>query len=440
MSTRTLMVAGMAGLLALTAALAYWLGARARAPAVASVAPSSSERTVMYWYDPMAPAQHFDKPGKSPFMDMQLLPKYATNDGRRAVAVSAATRQSLGLRTTPVEVGLLRWKVDVPGTIAWDQRTSHEISARVDGVVERLFVRAPYEPVKAGDALAELIAPAWNAAAGEYLALAEADSADAKSLRAAARERLRTLGMDETQIRGLHARRPGIVLRAPVDGVVENLAVREGQRVQAGMSLMRVNGLDTVWADAAIPQDRTAGIGAGTAVEARVGAFPGEIFEGAVESLLPAIDPVTRTQAARVVFDNPGHRLVPGMFVDLQLAGTSPQAQPLVPDSAVVSSGGLDRVIVASGEDRFRPVAVVAGRTAQGMTEILQGLAGDERVVVSGQFLIDSEASLSGALDRLSSPDSAVQDHSQHAGMEAMQGAGEPEPDPVEPDSPGPRR
>ena len=444
MNIRILGAIGMIALLVATASLAFWLGARDRTPVSANSGSSQpgaageAGKAALYWYDPMVPDQHFDKPGKSPFMDMQLVPKYAATGDAATISVNAATRQNLGLRTAAVEVGVLAAGVEVPGIIDWDQRKSHQISARADGVIERLFVRAPYEPVKAGQALAELVAPEWNAATREYLALEKAGSADARSLREAARSRLRVLGMDDAQIRGLRAGNRGIVLRAPVDGVVDALSVREGERVQAGRSLMVVNALDTVWVNAAIPQSQSAGIVAGSPVKARLDAFPGEEFTGTVEALLPVVDPATRTQRARIVLENPGQRLSPGMFANLRLSGTPKAARALIPDSALIASGSDARVIVENGEGRFVPVAVVAGRSANGRTEILQGLEGGERVVVSGQFLIDSEASLSGAFERMQAPQSAGEDHAGHDAMPGMKSGakgaqGEHDPDSAEP-------
>ncbi len=374
-------------------------------------APAKAEP--LYWYDPMYPDKHFDQPGKSPFMDMQLVPKYPDGGSGDAgvVKVEAATLQNLGVRTAKVEVGTLAAGAHVPGSIAWDLRSTYEVSARVDGVIEKLFVRAPYEPVRKGQALAELVAPDWSAAAQEYLALGRAESADARALQAAARNRLRVLGMDESQIRSLSSGNPRVVLRAPTDGVVAALQVRQGQRVQAGMPLMTVNGLDTVWVEAAVPQAQAAGIVPGTPATVRVSAFPGETFDSEVESLLPDLDSTTRTQRARIVLDNPGRRLVPGMFAEVTFAGAQGERRPLVPDDALIATGTDARVIVAEGEGRFRPVRVAAGRSAGGRTEILRGLQGGERVVVSGQFLIDSEASLSGAMERLSAPDAGVKEN-----------------------------
>jgi Cu(I)/Ag(I) efflux system membrane fusion protein len=355
----------------------------------------------MYWYDPMKPETHFDKPGKSPFMDMELVPKYADAESAGSVRVDATTVQNLGMRTALVEIGSLEHSVRVPGTIGWDLREASVVSARTDGVIDRLYVRAPFERVKAGQPLAELIAPEWNAAAQEYLALAHAESADARTLHAAAGERLRALGMDDAQIHELGRGGSRIVVRASADGIVSTLDVREGQRVNAGMPIMTLNGSRSVWLDAAIPQGQSGGIVAGTPVQATVSAWPGRTFNGRIEAMLPEVDASTRTQRARIVLDNTDGALAPGMFAELQLQSSAGHVYPLVPDEALIETGDAARVIVAEDGGRYRPVAVRTGASSGGKTEILAGLKGGERVVVSGQFLIDSEASLNGALDRL---------------------------------------
>ena len=381
----------------------YWLGSHRNPQPASNASVATGAKRVMYWFDPMQPATHFDKPGKSPFMDMQLVPRYADGDGPAAgsVRIDASTMQNLGMRTAAVEIGSLARGLRVPGTIGWDLRQAIAVSARADGVIDTLYVRAPFERVKAGQPLAALIAPAWNSAAQEYLALGTATSADARGLRSAAQERLRALGMDDAQIRSVGRGNPRIVLRAPTDGVVSTLDVREGQRVNAGMPIMTINGLRSVWLEAAIPQGQAGDIAPGTPVQATVSARPGEMFRGHVEALLPDIDPATRTQRARIVLDNPQETLAPGMFAELQLQSGGGRSTPLVPDEAVIATGESTRVIVAEAGGHFRPVAVRTGRSSGGKTEILAGLEGGERVVVSGQFLIDSEASLSGALERL---------------------------------------
>jgi Cu(I)/Ag(I) efflux system membrane fusion protein len=387
--------------------VAGYLGGRhqattAPAPAHSSVTAPGTAGKVLYWYDPMVPQQHFDKPGLSP-MGMQMVPKYADEGAAKdVVRIDPATVQNLGVRTAPVERRVLASAIRVPGTITWDLRQAITISARTDAVVSKLDVRAPYTVVKAGEPLADLLAPQWSSALAEYGALQQAQSADAKDLRAASRERLQVLGLTPADIRA--ARRgsgAAITLHAPQAGVVTTLDVREGQRVTAGQTLMTVNGLSTVWIEAALPQGAAGTVCSGTPVVVTVDALPGRLFHGTVETLLPDVDAMTRTQRARIVLDNPDGALSPGMFASVQLNPTPDEAVPVVPDDALIATGTHTRVILAEGDGHFRAVSVRTGRAAGGYTEVLDGLHGGEKVVVSGQFLIDSEASLSGALQRL---------------------------------------
>ena len=364
---------------------------------------SSSDKKVLYWYDPMTPEQHSDHPGLSP-MGMQMVPKYANESeagDQNIVRISPAEVQNLGMRTAQVKVAPLADTVNVPGTVAWDQNLAVSVSARTGATIDKLYVRAPFTPVKAGQPLAEILTPQWSAAAAEFFALSNAKSAEGRTLRAAARARLHALGMDAATIRGLREGHGAITLRAPIDGVVSALDVKEGQQVGEGMPIMSINGLDKVWVDAAIPQAQSDGISAGTPIAATISALPGETFHGEVEAMLPDVDPATRTQRARIVLDNPHHALAPGMFAEVHFAGAANAQHPLVPAEAIIADGVNTRVIEALGNGQFRPVRVEIGRSSGGMTAILAGLHGGERIVTSGQFLIDSEASLSGALQRM---------------------------------------
>ncbi|MEO5812594.1 MAG: efflux RND transporter periplasmic adaptor subunit, partial [Rhodanobacter sp.] len=214
-----------AALLAVLLFLAGYLGGRRHdtGTSVATGATASSSdpaREVLYWYDPMVPAQHFPKPGKSP-MGMEMVPKYAGGAGDTdGVRIDPATVQNLGIRTTSVERRVLSTAVRVPGTITWNLREAATISARVDAVISKLSVRAPYTRVTAGEPLAELLAPQWNSALAEYRALQQAQSADAKALRGAARERLQVLGLTSADIRSAQRGSGGtITLHAPQAGV-----------------------------------------------------------------------------------------------------------------------------------------------------------------------------------------------------------------------------
>ncbi|MHB1617875.1 MAG: efflux RND transporter periplasmic adaptor subunit [Metallibacterium sp.] len=407
MNRKIVVVVIVVAALAVAVAAGYLWG-RGTAPAVPGHGSASVPRKILYWYDPTQPATHFNHPGPSPLMPgMQLVPKYAGGSGtsKGLVRIDPVVEQNLGMRTRVIRVGVLHRELRVPGVLAWDRRRSVVVSARTDGVLSRLFVRAPFDQVRAGQPLAELLAPAWMSAVAEYRALEHAQSADARALRSVARQRLHVLGMSAQEIRSADVGAGGgIVLRAPASGVVSALDVRQGQQVAAGTTLLRIDDLARLWLDAAIPQAEVAGIGPGTPVAIEVDAFPGRAFNGRVEALLPEVDARTRTETARIALDNPHGTLAPGMYatVRLAIAGTTPH--PLVPDEALISTGVQNRVILDLGDGRMAPRAVRIGRSANGYTEVLAGLKGGERVVTSGQFLIDSEANLDGALQRLTTP------------------------------------
>lgn len=390
-------------------AFGYWIATQrlgVPSPKPSAVGHSAGEptRRILYWYDPMLPDQHFDRPGRSP-MGMPMVPKYA--DAARAadqIRINARTVENLGVRTAVVQRRPLPLTVRVPGTVGWDLDDAYTISARAAGIVTRLDARAPFTRVVAGQPVATLLTPEWGSAIAEYRALLRSQSKDAQALRAAARVRLRILGLTDQEVRDAEhdpRARASVTVRAPASGVLVTVEVHEGQRVTAGATMMTLNGLGRVWVEAAIPQVETAGIGAGTPVLVRVDAYPGRLFRGTVAELLPQVDPSTRAQRARIVLRNPHDLLAPGMFASVSLQSKPGLSLPLVPDDAVISAGTASRVIVADADGHFEPVAVTLGRSAGGYTEIVSGLRGGERIVVSGQFLIDSEASLSGALGRL---------------------------------------
>jgi Cu(I)/Ag(I) efflux system membrane fusion protein len=400
---RQILGATLVAIVLVSLAGGYWLG-RSRghdSAAMAGIPAAPTAPEVLYWYDPMVPDQHFDKPGKSPFMDMELVPKYA--DGADdadpgGTVISPRVRQNLGIRTVIVQRGTLEAGLSVPGTLEWDLRREHSVSMPVDAVVQRLHVKAPYERVRAGEPLAAVLAPAWSTAIAEARALADARSDAGSELRSSARARLRVLGLPS----GATVDAGGaIVLRAPVSGIASEIGVREGQAVPAGSLLVRLVDDRSLWLQAAIPQALAGTVAAGTPVTANVSAFPGRVFRGRVETLLPQVDPATRAQVARIVLDNREGLLAPGMFAQVQLTPAHSEEYPLVPTDALILGGGPARVIVQDENGRFRALVVQPGRSAGGRTEILSGLEGGERVVASGQFLIDSEASLSGALERL---------------------------------------
>jgi Cu(I)/Ag(I) efflux system membrane fusion protein len=374
----------------------------------------SSGKQVLYWYDPMYPQQKFDKPGKSPFMDMQLVPKYADEVEGGTVTISPQVVQNLGVRTAVVKKGTLEQRFDTVGTVAYNERGVVQLQARAAGFVEKLHARAPLDPVKKGAPLVEMLYPEWAGAQEEYLLLRRNNAPDLQPLVQAARQRLALLGMSEDEIAAIEREgrvRQRFTRYAPISGVIAELGVREGMAVMQGHTMFRIVDLSTVWVNAEIPETQAAAVVPGSRAEARVAAYPDMKFEGRVGAILPEVNAATRTVRTRIELANPGGRLKPGMFATLSFVAGRGKEMLLVPTEAVIRTGERSIVIVSQGKGRFNPQHVEVGVEHGGMSEIRKGLGAGATVVVSGQFLLDSEASLSGAIARLEpSPEPAAKD------------------------------
>jgi len=249
--------------------------------------------------------------------------------------------------------------------------------------------------------------PDWVAAQEEYLGARRIGGPGLDVLREGAVQRMRLAGMDDAQIRLVESTgkaHPRTTLVAPIDGVVGELTVREGMTVMAGAPLFRINGLSTVWVNAEVPESLAAHVRPGNAVEARAAALPGRTFKGKVSAILPEVNPATRTIKARVELANPGAQLVPGMFATVDFAAAARRQAVLVPTEAVIQTGKRTVVVLAGegedGKQRLTPVDVEIGSESGGKTEIRKGVEAGQKVVVSGQFLIDSEASLKSTTTR----------------------------------------
>jgi Cu(I)/Ag(I) efflux system membrane fusion protein len=377
--------------------------------ATASRPVAATGRKVLYWHDPMVPGQHFDKPGKSPFMDMQLVPVYAdaaSNGG--GIGISQGMRQNLGIRTAEVQKGRLGTAVEAIGNVAYNERDVALVQARSNGYVEKLYVRAPLDPVRKGQPLAQLYVPDWVAAQEEYLSVKRmGQGVGTAGLLDGARQRMRLAGMSDDQIRQVEATgrtHPRLTVAAPIGGVVAELSAREGMTVMNGAPLFRINGLRTVWVYAELPENVAPLVRPGTKVEAYAPALPGAMFSGKVGAVLPEIDPDTRTIKARIELANPAGQLVPGMFATVRLRPAASSEVLLVPSEAVIQTGKRSIVVVEQADGQFQPVAIEPGAQANGQTEVRKGLQAGQKVVASGQFLIDSEASLKGQEARMEGP------------------------------------
>jgi len=394
-ASRTTLAASAAALLLIGVVAGFGV-AHLTKPAMPPSPAAPAGRPVLYWYDPMVPAQRFDKPGKSPFMDMQLVPKYADETARGSgVAIDPTRTQALGVRTVAAERGTLTSDLSAPGSIDFNGRDLAVVQARAGGFVQRVPARAPGDVIAAGAVLAEVLVPEWGGAQAEYLAVRRTGDA---ALTQAARQRLALLGMPAGLIAAVErSGRPQatVSISAPTGGVIRTLSVRTGMTVTAGQTLAEISGLGTVWFNAAIPEAMAGQVRQGQTATVTLTAFPGERIAGRVSAILPEAVAESRTLTARVELSNRGGRLRPGMFGQVAFGGAATPAL-LVPSEAVIRTGRRILVMLAEAGGRYRPAEIQVGRESGDRTEVLAGLSEGERVVASGQFLLDSEARLSG--------------------------------------------
>lgn len=375
----------------------YYLAGSRSSGAAATGAPADQKGKPLYYYDPMVPQEHYDNPDSLSSMGMKTVPKYADASGADTaqapgVKIDPAAMQSLGIRLATATRGTLTGSLDVTGAIDFNQRDVAIIQARGAGFVQRVYGRAPGDVIRAGAPIADMLVPKWGGAQAEYEAVRRTGD---RALIAAAGQRLKLVGIPG----GAAGGRGMTTVRSPIGGVIQTLDARAGVTLAAGQTLAQVNGLGTVWLNAAVPEVRTADVKVGQAASAVLAGFPGERFTGRILAVLPTAQADSRTLTVRIELSNRDGRLRPGMFATVHL-GDTPRPALLVPSEAVIRTGTRTLVMLAGDDGRYRPAEVRIGRDGGGQTEILGGLAEGEKVVASGQFLLDSEASLTGIAAR----------------------------------------
>jgi RND family efflux transporter MFP subunit len=373
-------------------------------------------RKVLYWYDPMAPGSRFDKPGKSPFMDMQLVPKYADEEPGAAggaaapsVSLSAAAIRAAGVATVPVTLQDLSDEIRAVGTIEADETKLERVASRVPGRIEKLHANFTGQPVRRGAPLFDLYSPDLVATQREYLLALEnrqrlagaspEAGESAQSLVEAARDRLRLWGISADQIRTLErTRRPDLALtyRSPVSGTIVQKNVVEGQYVQEGTDLYLLADLSSVWLVAQVYEFELGRLRVGQPVTATVSALAGSELKGKIVFIEPTLERETRTARVRVVLPNPRGELKPGMFADARLAiALGPSLS--IPKTAVIDTGTRQVVYVETTPGTFSPRDVKLGAAAGDRRAVLDGLREGEKVVATANFFVDSQAQLAGA-------------------------------------------
>ena len=382
------------------------LGAALLTP-LAGMAQNDGDREILYWVAPMDPNYRRDQPGKSP-MGMDLVPVYASAAGEpdNIVSIAPGIVQNLGVRTTTAERSRLWRGISTVGYVDYDESKTSHIHLRTEGWIERLDVESEGERVRKGQRLFELYSPALVNAQEEFI---QALKIGNTGLEQASRDRLSALGIPEDQIRQLkkdQRARQTIAIYAPQDGVVSTLPVREGMFVKPADRVMSLAELSSVWLLAEVFERQTDWVKVGQPAEVRLPYLPGRTWEGQVEYIYPSLDPRTRTLKVRLRFDNPDEALKPNMYAHVKIFGGPKEDTIVIPLEALIRTGREDRVILALGAGRFESRTVTAGIESGDWVEILTGIEAGEAVVVSGQFLIDSEASLKASMRRMGSPDS----------------------------------
>jgi multidrug efflux pump subunit AcrA (membrane-fusion protein) len=395
----------------------------ARAP---SPAPSASpipprEKKVLYWTDPMTPGYRSDKPGKSPFMDMDLVPVYADDDGvegSSTIRISQEKQQAIGVRVGKAEMRDLTKTIRTVGRVTFDETLQAQVHAKFEGYVERLDVDYTGKAVRRGQPLLSIYSPELLATQEEYLIAVRARRQLQKStnpevarggvdLYESARQRLLLWDISPREIAELERTgkpRKALTLYSPVDGVVLSKNAVQGGRVMPADTLFEIAGIRRVWVLADVYESEMPFVALGQTARMSLSYLPGRTWTGKVSFIAPVLDEKTRTVKVRVQFENADGSLKPEMYADIVLE------RPLgrvvtVPDGAVLSTGTRSLVFVAKGDGRFEPRAVIPGARVDGVSEIREGIRAGEEVVTQANFLIDSESRLKAALTGMAAPD-----------------------------------
>ena len=359
-----------------------------------------TERKILYYKHPHNPTITSDKPMKDE-MGMDYVAVY-DDGGGVSVKISPAVENNMGVRTAKAQRDKLWRRIDTVGYVDLDENKISHIHIRTQGWVEKLLVKSEGERVKKGDLLFELYSPDLVRSQDEHLQLIRRGIQS--SLIRSSRERLVALGMSRSQISEIERKRrvsQYVKIYAPQDGIVSSLKVRQGMYVMPSNEVMTLADLSSIWMLAEVFESQADWVKVGNYADVKLTYVPGKEWEGKVEYIYPSLNPKTRTLKVRLRFDNPDEILKPNMFADVTIYGGARKDIIIIPREALIRTGKDERVILSVGEGRYQPRKVKAGMESGDWVEIVEGLKDGETVVTSGQFLIDSEASLKASLARM---------------------------------------
>jgi Cu(I)/Ag(I) efflux system membrane fusion protein len=355
-----------------------------------------------------------DRPGKCMICGMTLTPMLRSTDSNvmdpSAIRVNAPMLQNMGLRSEPVRRGPLSRVIRTSGVIDFDETRLADVTARFRGWVDKLYVDSTGQQVHRGDPLFEIHSPELYSAEMEYFltlgpVATNMSGMSANTMKARAVAKLKLFDLSDEQIAKIeHDRevRKSLTVMAPADGFITEKAVVQGQMVDTGVKLYRIADLEFVWVQAQVYEQDLPFLKLGQEADVSLSYLPDRKFRGRVAHIYPTVDEKTRTVKVRLEFHNPGFLLKPGMFATVELQAELAANALLVPESAVLRSGQKNTVFVMLDGGRFEPRTVTLG--AQGehdFLQVLSGLNAGERVVTSGQFMLDSESQLREAIQKM---------------------------------------
>ena len=370
---------------------------------------AADEHKILYYKSTMIAGETNPKPGKDS-MGMDMVPVYAeaaAAANSSAIMIDPATIQMMNIQTTEIARGPLRRSIRTVGTIDYNETALADVTTKFKGWIEKLDVDATGQLVHRGEPLFDIYSPALYSAEAEYLAvLNSTNDAGASPLREASLEKLKFLDISDGQIADLEKNREArktLQILAPMNGFVIEKDIVQGQMVDAGMKLYRLADLGVVWVFAQVYEQDLPYVQLGQEATVKLSSLPDRQFRGRVTYIYPNVDEKTRTAKVRLEFENPGYFLKPGMFVSVQIASELEPSALLAPDSAVLRSGEKNTVFVALPGGKFDPRTVALGLESEhNMYEVISGLNEGERVVTSGQFMLDSESQLREAIQKMS--------------------------------------
>lgn len=366
----------------------------------AAAGSTKKDKEPDYWVAPMDANYRRDKPGKSP-MGMDLIAVYANSDSPGTVRINADVVNNIGVRTAAVESKRLHSKIKTVGYVQYDEERLVHIHPRVSGWVERLYVGATGDEVKQGQALYSLYSPELVNAQEELVLALSRNNA---RLAQAAEERLRSFKINKQFIQAIKKNKrvqKTVTFYAQKDGVIENLNIREGFHVKPGMTIMSIGTLDHVWVEAEVFERQVSLVTKDLPVTMTLDYMPERKWQGKIDYVYPSLDAKTRTLRVRLRFENKDKILKPNMFAQVIIHADSLQETIVVPNQALIRSEEQDRVVLALGEGRFKSIAVQVGQRDDEFVAVRKGLQVGDEVVISAQFLLDSESSKSSDFLRM---------------------------------------